>query len=161
MHDGRSGNHVCLAPSESCRVLFQVPVSDVRIETFAARPSVTAQRVDVEFPVVTRTQVLVGVLPRVFWHAGQIAASFPVLDIRVRWPRDQRFQTLFAGRIAEIIQSIELERTFDVAQILLNTRDLRIVDASIFPKIPGFFIVTSVYMIGEKAADVISAAANR
>jgi choline dehydrogenase-like flavoprotein len=40
-----------------------------------------------------------------------------------------------------------------------GTKGLRIVDASIFPKIPGFFIVTSVYMIGEKAADVISAAA--
>lgn len=32
---------------------------------------------------------------------------------------------------------------------------LRVVDASVFPKIPGFFIATSVYMIGEKAADVI------
>jgi choline dehydrogenase-like flavoprotein len=40
-----------------------------------------------------------------------------------------------------------------------GTKNLRIVDASIFPKIPGFFIVSSVYMIGEKAADVISAAA--
>ena len=37
--------------------------------------------------------------------------------------------------------------------------NVRIVDASVFPKIPGFFIVTSVYMIGEKAADVIHAAA--
>ncbi len=40
-----------------------------------------------------------------------------------------------------------------------GVKNLRIVDASVFPKIPGFFIVTSVYMIGEKAADVISAAA--
>lgn len=40
-----------------------------------------------------------------------------------------------------------------------GTKGLRIVDASVFPKIPGFFIVTSVYMIGEKAADVISQAA--
>jgi len=32
---------------------------------------------------------------------------------------------------------------------------LRVVDASVFPRIPGFFIVSSVYMIGEKAADVI------
>jgi choline dehydrogenase len=30
------------------------------------------------------------------------------------------------------------------------------VDASVFPRIPGFFIVSAVYMIGEKAADVIS-----
>ncbi|WP_026608574.1 GMC family oxidoreductase [Methylocapsa acidiphila] len=34
---------------------------------------------------------------------------------------------------------------------------LRVVDASIFPRIPGFFIVSSIYMIGEKAADVILA----
>ena len=33
---------------------------------------------------------------------------------------------------------------------------LRVVDASVFPRIPGFFIVSSIYMIGEKAADVIS-----
>ncbi len=32
---------------------------------------------------------------------------------------------------------------------------LRVVDASVFPRIPGFFIVSSVYMIGEKAAEVI------
>lgn len=42
-----------------------------------------------------------------------------------------------------------------------GTKGLRIVDASIFPKIPGFFIVTSVYMIGEKAADVIHAASGK
>ena len=40
-----------------------------------------------------------------------------------------------------------------------GTKNLRIVDASVFPKIPGFFIVSSVYTIGEKAADVIHTAA--
>ena len=44
---------------------------------------------------------------------------------------------------------------------VFGTRGLRIVDASVFPKIPGFFIAASVYMIGEKAADVITAAARR
>lgn len=38
-----------------------------------------------------------------------------------------------------------------------GTRGLRIVDASVFPKIPGFFIVSSVYTIGEKAAHLILA----
>jgi choline dehydrogenase len=38
---------------------------------------------------------------------------------------------------------------------------LRIVDASIFPRIPGYFIVTSVYMIAEKAAEVILADAGQ
>jgi choline dehydrogenase-like flavoprotein len=36
-----------------------------------------------------------------------------------------------------------------------GTRGLRVVDASVFPRIPGFFIVSAVYMIGEKAAAVI------
>ncbi|WP_210275399.1 GMC oxidoreductase [Rhizobium sp. G21] len=36
-----------------------------------------------------------------------------------------------------------------------GVKNLRVVDASVFPRIPGFFIVSSVYMIGEKAADVI------
>ena len=38
---------------------------------------------------------------------------------------------------------------------------LRVVDASVFPQIPGYFIVTAVYMISEKAADVILAHAAR
>ncbi len=42
-----------------------------------------------------------------------------------------------------------------------KTRNLRIVDASVFPKIPGFFIVSSIYMISEKASDVIIEDANR
>jgi len=36
-----------------------------------------------------------------------------------------------------------------------GTRGLRVVDASVFPLIPGFFIASAVYMVGEKAADVI------
>jgi choline dehydrogenase len=38
-----------------------------------------------------------------------------------------------------------------------GTRGLRVVDASVFPKIPGFFIVSSIYMVAEKACDVILA----
>jgi len=38
-----------------------------------------------------------------------------------------------------------------------GTQGLRIVDASAFPRIPGYFIVSAVYMISEKAAEVITA----
>ncbi|KAK9384580.1 GMC oxidoreductase-domain-containing protein [Lipomyces mesembrius] len=33
--------------------------------------------------------------------------------------------------------------------------NLRVVDASVFPRIPGFFIVIPIYMVSEKATDVI------
>jgi choline dehydrogenase len=36
-----------------------------------------------------------------------------------------------------------------------GTEGLRVVDASVFPKIPGYFIVSAIYMISEKASDVI------
>jgi choline dehydrogenase len=40
-----------------------------------------------------------------------------------------------------------------------GTQNLRVVDASVFPRIPGFFIVSAVYMVSEKASDVILAEA--
>ena len=36
-----------------------------------------------------------------------------------------------------------------------GVQGLRVVDASVFPKIPGYFIVTNIYMASEKAADVL------
>ena len=44
---------------------------------------------------------------------------------------------------------------------VFGTTGLRVVDASVFPRIPGFFIVTPVYMISEKASDVILENARR
>jgi choline dehydrogenase len=43
---------------------------------------------------------------------------------------------------------------------VIGTRGLRVVDASIFPRIPGFFIATAVYMIAEKASETILADAS-
>lgn len=37
-----------------------------------------------------------------------------------------------------------------------GTRGLRVVDASVFPKIPGTFIAVPIFMMSEKAADVIA-----
>jgi choline dehydrogenase len=44
---------------------------------------------------------------------------------------------------------------------VIGTKGLRIVDASVFPRIPGFFIVMPIYMISEKAVDVIVEDAQR
>ncbi len=38
-----------------------------------------------------------------------------------------------------------------------GVRGLRVVDASVFPQIPGYFIVSSVFMVSEKAADTLLA----
>ncbi|KAF8882010.1 glucose-methanol-choline oxidoreductase, partial [Infundibulicybe gibba] len=40
-----------------------------------------------------------------------------------------------------------------------GANNLRVVDASSWPAVPGYFITTPIYMISEKAADVIIAAA--
>ncbi len=45
----------------------------------------------------------------------------------------------------------------DAAFRVHGTRGLRVVDASAFPRIPGFFIASAVFMIAEKAADAILA----
>ncbi|HTV46437.1 MAG TPA: GMC oxidoreductase [Stellaceae bacterium] len=45
----------------------------------------------------------------------------------------------------------------DSAFRVYGAKGLRVVDASVFPRIPGFFIASAIYMIGEKAADVILA----
>lgn len=38
-----------------------------------------------------------------------------------------------------------------------GTKGLRVVDASVFPRIPGLFIVSSIYMVAEKASEMILA----
>ena len=42
---------------------------------------------------------------------------------------------------------------------VIGTRNLRVVDASVFPKIPGFYPTIAIMMISEKASDVILAEA--
>ncbi len=36
-----------------------------------------------------------------------------------------------------------------------GTANLRVVDASVFPRIPGYFIMSSIYVLAEKATDDI------
>ncbi|GHB77050.1 GMC oxidoreductase [Streptomyces viridiviolaceus] len=49
----------------------------------------------------------------------------------------------------------------DSAFRVCRVHRLRIVDASVFPRIPGFFVAAPIYMISEKASDVILSDAAR
>jgi choline dehydrogenase len=49
----------------------------------------------------------------------------------------------------------------DANLLVHGTANVRVVDASVFPKIPGFFIVTSIYTVSEKATDDVLEAAGR
>lgn len=49
------------------------------------------------------------------------------------------------------------DAVLDSAFRVRGVRGLRVVDASVFPRIPGFFVVMPTYMIAEKAADAIVA----
>src|SRR5262249_43370636 len=57
------------------------------------------------------------------------------------------------------IGSREAGGVLDSAFRVHGVQGLRVVDASFFPRIPGFFIASAVYMIAEKAADVMLAEA--
>jgi choline dehydrogenase-like flavoprotein len=49
----------------------------------------------------------------------------------------------------------EGESVLDSRFRVWGTKGLRVVDASVFPRIPGLFILSAVYMIAEKASDAI------
>ncbi len=59
------------------------------------------------------------------------------------------------------IGPVDAGGVLDSAFKVHGTRRLRVVDASVFPRIPGFFVASAVYMIAEKAADAILQDARR
>jgi choline dehydrogenase-like flavoprotein len=59
------------------------------------------------------------------------------------------------------IGAADMGGVLDGAFAVHGVRRLRVVDASAFPLIPGFFVVSAVYMIAEKAADTILGEAAR
>ena len=60
-----------------------------------------------------------------------------------------------ASCTCRIGQPDDMNAVLDSQFRVIGVRDLRVVDASAFPKIPGYFIVLPIYLIAEKAADVI------
>ncbi len=56
---------------------------------------------------------------------------------------------------ASVTELADREAVLDSRFRVHGVRGLRVVDASVFPHIPGYFLVSSVFMVGEKAADTL------
>lgn len=73
-----------------------------------------------------------------------------------QWVRDQAWGH-HCSCTCKIGRSDDPEAVLDSDFRVRKTKNLRVVDASVFPHIPGTFIVLPIYMISEKAAAVIIA----
>ncbi len=98
----------------------------------------------------------------VFWSADEIWPG-PTVSTREeigQWVRDEAWGH-HASCTAPIGRDGDPMAVLDSRFRVRGVDGLRVVDASVFPEIPGFFIVTPVFMISEKAADVILEDAGR
>jgi choline dehydrogenase len=101
----------------------------------------------------------------------QLLLADPKLDAQIVWPRpedlkDEQALGDFILREAwghhacgtcKIGPKDDKDAVLDTRFRVRGVKNLRVVDASVFPEIPGFFIVTSIYMISEKASQDILA----
>jgi choline dehydrogenase len=94
-----------------------------------------------------------------------------LLDPRLRiiWPPQEIFDDQTNKKLSEFVESnswghhacgtcamgVDKWAVLDGDFRVRGVKNLRVVDASVFPRIPGFFIIMSIYMISEKASDVI------
>jgi len=90
---------------------------------------------------------------------GLAAEMLPGPDVQgaalAQWVRDNAWGHHACGTCA--IGAREAGGVVDGDFRVHGVPGLRVVDASVFPRIPGFFIVSAVYMIAEKAAAAILA----
>jgi choline dehydrogenase len=94
-------------------------------------------------------------------NASLMAEIIPGLHVRTRPQLTQFVRDCAWGHHAcgtcKIGADDDGDAVIDARFKVRDTQGLRVVDASIFPKIPGLFILSAIYMAAEKAADVIIA----
>lgn len=103
---------------------------------------------------LSRPLVDLGVIVEEEWP-GKVCATDDEIRDFVRYQAWGHHASCTCAIGADGDPSAVLDKDFKVRR----TEGLRVVDASVFARIPGMFIVSAVYMIAEKAADVILAAA--
>lgn len=95
-----------------------------------------------------------GLVDKVHHQATDDGLDLTDRDSIKRWIKNVAWGHHACGtcRIGTDVETSVLDGRFRVHGV----RGLRVVDASVFPRIPGYFIATNIYMISEKAADVLS-----
>jgi choline dehydrogenase len=98
----------------------------------------------------------------IFWSAEEIwpGPSISTREQVGQWVRDEAWGH-HASCTAPIGSDSDPMAVLDSRFRVRGVQGLRVVDASVFPEIPGFFIVTPTFMISEKATDVILEDAGR
>jgi choline dehydrogenase len=91
--------------------------------------------------------------------ASLMAEIIPGLQVRTRSELVQFVKDCAWGHHAcgtcKIGADDDVDAVLDSRFRVRDTQGLRVVDASIFPNIPGLFILSAIYMIAEKASDAI------
>src|SRR5215813_10139543 len=117
-------------PTRGARLVADVPVADVGIDTLAARLAIGAEAVEVIFlAVLAGVDVEIVIAPGVLVQVLDVAARLPVLDRGIGRLRDERRQALLAGRVLGVVEPVHGERGLDALDVLLRLRDARVVDA--------------------------------
>src|SRR5690606_1575571 len=108
--------------------VLQVPVADVGIGAGAPGPAIGTEAVEVECAIVAaRPQVLVSIAPGVTLQTVDVAAVTPVARRVAAGPLHQGAEPLFGGRVVEVVQPVEIQRTLHGADIVLHLGDTGLV----------------------------------
>jgi choline dehydrogenase len=107
----------------------------------------------------------VGIVNQLFDGASQLRNSMSDVDLKTRdgiikFVEDRAWGH-HASCTCKIGSDTDPDAVLDSSFRVRGVKGLRVVDASVFPKIPGFFVVMPIYMIAEKAAEAILKDAER
>ena len=107
--------------------LLKFPVANISIGSLATGSSISAKGIDINLTVLSWIEILVLISPRVFRHAVKVTTCFPVLDVRIGWLVDQRFDALLTGRVGKVVEPVEFKCILNAAQVLMHPGYLRII----------------------------------
>src|SRR5690606_35241235 len=110
----------------------EIPVADIGVDTFATLLAVGPVREHVEWSVLTGRAVLIRVVARIERHLApaEIAAGIPVRRRRFSRISDERLEAFFGGRVAEVVEVVELQGRLDRANVRFRAIDRGGIDAA-------------------------------